>query len=130
MANGASGISLTAKGSNLTLFFYVIISSQRPPLSSLFLSLSILCPDQEDLRGHSDHHPGHGDHRGLRCVRVFPPQPVHRVGQVHSVRDLSQQTQHCQAAGQPAGDGAVLLHGERKMWFCSLLLLVFAIHVL
>ena len=78
----------------------------NPPLVS-----SLGSSDQEDVGGHSDHHPGHGDHRGLRRVRVLPPQPLHRVGQVGGVGDLPQQAQHRQAAGQPAGDGAVLLHG-------------------
>lgn len=75
---------------------------------------SLVSPDQKDVRGHPDHHPGHGDHWRLRRVRVFPPQPIHRVGQVHCVRDVPQQAQHCQEEGQPAGDGAVLLHGERR----------------
>ena len=90
----------------------------NPPLVS-----SLGSSDQEDVGGHSDHHPGHGDHRGLRRVRVLPPQPLHRVGQVGGVGDLPQQAQHRQAAGQPAGDGAVLLHGgwgvvsEKKVQF-------------
>lgn len=73
-----------------------------------------MSPDQKDVRGHPDHHPGHGDHRRLRRVRVFPPQPIHRVGQVDCVGDVPQQTQHCQEKGQPAGDRTVLLHGERR----------------
>lgn len=74
--------------------------------------MSIMSPDQKDIRGHPDHHSGYGDHRRLRCVWVFPPQPIHRVGQVHCVWDVSQQTEHCQETGQPTGDRAILLHGE------------------
>lgn len=83
-----------------------VLSSSTPPC--------ITSADQKDIGGHPDHHPGHGNHWGLWCVRVFPPQPIHRVGQVYGVRDVPQQTQHCQEKGQPAGDRAVLLHGERR----------------
>lgn len=68
--------------------------------------------DQEDLWGHVDHYPGHGDYRGLWRLWVFPPQPLHRVGQVHRLWDIPQQTQHRQEACQPAGDRTVLLHGK------------------
>lgn len=74
----------------------------------------VIFPDQKNIRGHPDHHPGHGDYWRLRRVWVFPPQSIHWVGQVDCVRNVPQQTQHRQETGQPARDGAVLLHGERR----------------
>lgn len=78
------------------------------------LSHPCIFPDQKNIRSHPDHHPGHGDHWRLRRVRVFPPQPIHWVRQVNCVRNVPQQTQHCQEKSQPAGDWTVLLHGERR----------------
>lgn len=79
-------------------------------------------PDQKNIRSHPHHHPGHGDHWRLRCVRVLPPQSIHRVSQVGGVRNVPQQTKHRQEEGQPARDGAVLLHGERRFKNTRLLL--------
>lgn len=79
-------------------------------------------PDQKNIRSYPDHHPGHGDHWRLRRVRVFPPQSIHWVGQVDCVRNVPQQTQHCQEKSQPARDWAVLLHGERRVKKKGLLL--------
>lgn len=79
-------------------------------------------PDQKNIRSDPDHHPGHGDHWRLRRVWVFPPQSVHWVGQVDCVRNVPQQTQHCQEKSQPARDWAVLLHGERRVKNKGLLL--------
>lgn len=66
----------------------VLFTSSFPPPFLLF-------PDQENIRGHSDHHPGHGNHWRLRRIRVLPPQSIHRVSQVDCVGDVPQQTQHC-----------------------------------
>lgn len=106
----SNGSSVTAKRLNLVYmmsFFFPLAN-----FSTFFVSMSIVSPDQKDIRGHPDHHSGYGDHRRLRCVWVFPPQSIHRVGQVHCIWDISQQTKHCQETGQPTGDRAVLLHGE------------------
>lgn len=92
--------------------------------STLFMPVSIMSPDQKDIRGHPDHHSGYGDHRRLWCVWVFPPQPIHRVGQVHRVWDISQQTKHCQETGQPTGDRAILLHGEWRFGKKRVLLVI------
>lgn len=82
----------------------------------------LVFPDQKNIRSHPDHHPGHGDHWRLWRVRVFPPQSIHWVSQVDCVRNIPQQTQHCQEKGQPARDGAVLLHGQRRLKYKGLLL--------
>lgn len=81
----------------------------------------LLFPDQKNIRSHPDHHPGHGDHWRLWRVRVFPPQSIHWVGQVNCVRNVPQQTQHCQEKGQPARDRAILLYGERRFKYKGLL---------
>lgn len=75
-------------------------------------SSSHLSTGEKNVGGHSHHHSGHGDHWGLWRFGVLPPQQIHWVGQVHCVRNIPQQAEHCEEEGQPAGDRAVLLHGE------------------
>ncbi|XP_051911859.1 SLIT-ROBO Rho GTPase-activating protein 1b isoform X2 [Hippocampus zosterae] len=67
---------------------------------------------EEDVGGHAERPSGHDGAGRLRRLAELRPQSLVRVGQIQRVRRLPEQTQPGQEAGQPAGDGTLLLHGE------------------
>lgn len=80
------------------------------------IMLVLIMAGKEDNGGHSADHPGHCDRRGFWCVRLLPVQQLYGIRQVHRLRNLHEQTQHCQEESQPARDRAVLFHGEGVQW--------------
>lgn len=80
--------------------------------SNLKVSVSVPRPGEEDLGRHPDHPAGHDGAGRLRRLPELHPQPVLRVGQVQRVGRILEQAEPGQETGQPAGDGALLLHCE------------------
>lgn len=87
-------------------------------------------PGEEDLGSDADHPAGHDGAGRLRRLPELHPQPVLRVGQVQRVGRLLEQTESGQEAGQPSGDGALLLHCERTAQFILYSVNVYTFHKL